>query len=792
MHTACYHCGSCNPNKHYAAEVLHQVRYFCCPGCQAVAEAIVNNGLENYYSFRSELAPKPAINDSDILQSLRLFDEKSVTDEFIQQDKQGKEIQLSIAGINCAACGWLIEKQLSKLNGIKKVGANVMAKRLVVIWDEQELKLSQILQKIQQIGYDAKPFQAEQHEALHQLENKTLLKRLGLAGLMTMQVMMLNLGVFFDWFGHIDNDTKQYFAWISLILSTPVALYSAMGFYLSAYKALKVTRVNMDVPISFALLSIYISGCYATFTDSGQSYFESLCMFVFLLLISRFLEQNARFKAVQISANLLNHMPSTATVVLNGEHQLVLAKSLVVGQQVLVKTGQIIPIDGKVLQGVGQVNESMLTGEFELVTKHPLDPVYAGTINQVGTLVIEVSQTLKHSLANQINQLQNSALLAKPKIAALADNVAQYFVIFVLLAASLSFAFWYFYAPDKAFWVAISVLIATCPCALGLATPVSLTCAIANLNRQGVLLKRADVLEQINNIDWVALDKTGTLTEGKFAIQKLHNVSELSDNNIFQLAASLEQFSSHPIASVFKQDTHLVEVFEAQEIVAQGIMGRIAGVEYRIGSSRLVELAIPAELQNCSVFLACEGKLLAAFQLSDTVRKDSQALVNYCKPRHIALLSGDNHTAVKQLAENLNIGHWHAHLDPQQKLQLIKQAQNTGHKVLMVGDGINDGPVLAQADVAITLGMSTDLAKSSADVILLENALHKIPVLFEVARKTQRNIKQNMGWAIAYNMLILPLAVMGILSPLAAVIGMSLSSLLVVLNASRLLRLKVG
>ena len=792
MHTACYHCGSSNPNKLYAAKVLHQVRYFCCPGCQAVAEAIVNNGLENYYTFRSELAPKPNENASDIIESLRLFDEKSVTDEFIHQDKQGKEIQLSIAGINCAACGWLIEKQLSKLSGVKKVGVNVMAKRLVVIWDEQELKLSQILQKVQQIGYDAKPFQAEQHEALHQLENKTLLKRLGLAGLMTMQVMMLNLGVFFDWFGHIDSDTKQYFAWISLILSTPVALYSAMGFYLSAYKAVKAMRVNMDVPISFALISIYVSGCYATFTDSGQSYFESLCMFVFLLLISRFLEQNARFKAVQISANLLNHMPSTATLVLKGEYQLVLAKSLVVGQQVLVKTGQIIPIDGKVLQGVGQVNESMLTGEFELVTKHPLDPVYAGTINQVGTLVVEVSQTLKHSLANQINQLQNSALLAKPKIAALADNVAQYFVIFVLLAASLSFAFWYFYAPDKAFWVAISVLIATCPCALGLATPVSLTCAIANLNRQGVLLKRADVLEQINNIDWVALDKTGTLTEGKFAIQTLHNVSELSDSDIYQLAASLEQFSSHPIASVFKQDTHLLEVLNAQEIVAQGIIGQIAGVEYRIGASRLVELAIPAELQDCSVFLASQGKLLAGFLLSDTVRKDSQALINFCKPRHLALLSGDNQIAVKQLAESLGIGHWHAHLDPQQKLQVIKQAQHSGHKVLMVGDGINDGPVLAQADVAITLGMGTDLAKSSADVILLENALHKIPVLFEVAGKTQRNIKQNMGWAIAYNMLILPLAVIGILSPLAAVIGMSLSSLLVVLNASRLLRIKVG
>jgi Cu2+-exporting ATPase len=789
MPNTCYHCGSPNKNGEYSAFVLAELRYFCCPGCQAVAEAIVFNGLENYYSFRSELATKVATDsDSDILHSLRLFDEKSVTDEFVYQDKQGCEIQLSIAGINCAACGWLIEKQLSKLKGIKKVGANVLAKRLVVIWDEEQLKLSQILQKIQQIGYDAKPFQAEQHEALHQSENKTLLKRLGLSGLMTMQVMMLNLGVFFDWFGHIDSATKQYFSWISLILTTPVAFYSAMGFYLSAYKALKATSVNMDVPISFALLSIYISGCYATLTHSGQTYFESLCMFVFLLLISRFLEQNARFKAVQISSNLLNHMPSMATLVLNGVHQLVLAKNLIAGQQVLVKTGQIIPIDGKVIQGLGQVNESMLTGEFELVTKHVQDTVYAGTINQVGTLIIEVTQELKHSLANQINQLQNSALLAKPKIAILADRVAQYFVVFVLLAALLSFVFWYYLAPDKAFWVAISVLIATCPCALGLATPVSLTCAIANLNKQGVLLKRADVLEQINNIDWIALDKTGTLTEGKFTLQKLHNLSQLSDTAILQLAASLEQFSSHPIAAVFTPQTDLLEVLEAQEIVAQGIIGQIDGIEYRIGSSRLIGHLIPSELQDCTIYLANKDTLLAAFRLSDTLRKDSQTLINQCKPRHIELLSGDNPTAVRQLAETLQISHWHAQLSPQKKLSVIKQAQNAGYKVLMMGDGINDGPVLAQADVSITLGMGTDLAKSSADVILLDNALHKVSVLFEVARRTQANIKQNMLWALGYNMLILPLAVLGILSPLAAVIGMSLSSLLVVLNASRLLR----
>lgn len=788
MQHACYHCGSANQNADYQAIVFDELRYFCCPGCQAVAEAIVENGLQNYYSFRSSMAQKVEDNNSEILQSLLLFDEDNITEEFVHQAGDAKEIQLSIAGINCAACGWLLEKQLSKLEGINKVGANVTSKRLLIQWDEKRLKLSQILRKIQQIGYTARPFQEEQHEALHQQENKTLLKRLGLAGLMTMQVMMLNLGVLFDIFGQIDVQTKQYFNWISLILSTPVALYSAMGFYLSGWRALKAPSVNMDVPISFALISIYVSGLYATTTANGQTYFESLCMFVFLLLISRFLEQNARFKAAQISANLLSHMPTTAILVSDQGHQTVLAKQLKTGQQVLVKVGDIIPIDGKVIEGTAQVNESMLTGEFQLITKQRHDIVYAGTVNQVGTLLLEVVNELKDSLANQINQLQNRALLAKPKIANFADRTAHHFVLFVLVIAGLTYLAWLFIQPEDAFWVMISVLIATCPCALGLATPVSLTCTVAYLNKHGVLLKRADVLEQLTQVDWVGLDKTGTLTEGQFAIKKIVNFSEIAEHDILTLAASLEQYSSHPIAAAFKQHGEFLKVEQGQEHIAKGINGKIQGINYSIGSARMLPQPIDPYLASFNVFLLQEQRLLAAFILSDAIRPESAELLAKLAPLPVTLLSGDNAKSVEQLATELSIAHWHAHLEPEQKLNLIKQAQESGHKVLMIGDGINDGPVLAQADVSITLGIGTDLAKSSSDIILLDNSLQKIPLIIQQATRTQRNILQNIAWATAYNLLVLPLAVTGSLSPLVAVIGMSLSSLIVVANATRLLR----
>lgn len=788
MQHACYHCGTTNQSAEYTALVLHEQRYFCCPGCQAVAEAIVSNGLESYYSFRSEMSNK-ADGNNNILQSLQLFDEDSITEEFVHQVGKYKEVQLSIAGINCAACGWLLEKQLSKLVGISSVGANVATKRLIISWDEKTVKLSQILHKIQQIGYFAQPFQEEQHEALQQKENKVLLKRLGLAGLMSMQVMMLNLGIFFDLFGQIDNQTKQYFNWVSLILSTPVALYSAMGFYLSAWRALKARTVNMDVPISFALLSIYVSGLYATTTGGGQTYFESLCMFVFLLLISRFLEQNARFKAAQISSNLVSHMPTTAILInVDNSHKSVLAKQLKVGQRVLVKAGDIIPIDGLVIEGTGQVNESMLTGEFQLMTKKQQDSVYAGTLNAVGTFIIEVVNELSNSVATQINQLQNRALLAKPKVANFADRTAHHFVLFVLVIAALTYISWLFIDADNAFWVMISVLIATCPCALALATPVSLTCTVGYLNKNGVLLKRADVLEQLTEVDWVGLDKTGTLTEGKFVIKKLVNYSELPEHEIFSIAASLEQYSSHPIAVAFKEFELTQKVEDAKEFIAKGISGQINGVTYSIGSARFLTKSVPQEVNDFNVFLLRKNELIAAFSLGDSVRTESVNLIEKLKPKTVTLLSGDNDVAVAQLANELNIPHWYGHLEPEQKLAIIKQAQALGHTVLMVGDGINDAPVLAQADVSITLGVGTDLAKSSADIILLENSLHRIPLIMKQASRTQNNIKQNIAWATAYNLLILPLAVTGSLSPLIAVIGMSLSSLIVVVNATRLLR----
>ncbi|WP_158968898.1 heavy metal translocating P-type ATPase [Paraglaciecola sp. L3A3] len=789
MTSHCFHCGLDNsPHQSYSTIISGKQQNFCCPGCLAVAEAITQNGLEDYYHYRNEFAEKVDSKPDDILKTLAVFDDDSIIEEFVDTQQNHSEIQLTISGINCAACGWLIEKQLIKLQGITKVGVNVSARRATVSWNTTELKLSQILNHIEQIGYHAKPFQAEQHEASYRIENKAFLKRLGLAGLMTMQVMMLNLGVFFDLFGHIEADTKQYFNWISLLLTTPVIIYSASEFYSSAFRAIAAKAVNMDVPISIALTVIYFTSLFATAQQTGQTYFESLCMFVFLLLISRYLEHSARYKASQISANMLEYMPTVATVINGSQHIPVLAKSLKVKQQVLIKAGELVPIDGIIIHGNGELNEAMLTGEFDLVHKTIGNQVYAGTINQLGTLTVEVLTPLKHSILNEISKLQTQAMANKPQIASITDTFAQYFVVAVLLIATVTYFVWLNIDESKALWVMVSVLIATCPCALGLATPSALSCAVAYLNKNGVLLKRADALEKLTKVNWIGLDKTGTLTEGKFSLKECINLTQLSTDDILSITASLEQYSSHPIAQAFSQYNNIQPVTDFTAEVGQGVQGFISGNHYKLGAAGYMNVPIPDHLLHCNVFLQSDEKLLAGLLLTDIIRESSSNFINNIKQQELVLISGDAPSVVEDVAKQLGINTWYGQQTPETKLDLIKQAQAQDNIVLMVGDGINDGPVLAQADVSVTLGAGSDLAKSSADIVLLDNRLDKLNLVFNLAKRCRIKIIQNISWAIAYNLLVLPLAFTGHLSPWLAVIGMSVSSLIVVVNSIRLLK----
>ncbi|TKB03885.1 heavy metal translocating P-type ATPase [Alteromonas portus] len=809
----CYHCGlpvaSADDGK-FTTVILGQQRDMCCPGCLAVAEAIVNNGLEDYYQFRTEPAQKSDDGILETLDKLKVYDDPSLQEEFVFEEGQDKQIQLTLEGITCAACGWLIEKQLSKVEGIKQVAVNVQERRALITWSPFQIKLSQILSTLKRIGYVGSPFHPDEHEASYKREQKTFLKKLGLAGIMTMQVMMLMTGLYFDWFGAIELETRQYFYWVALTLTTPVVLYSGSTFYVGAAKALSAKTVNMDVPVTLAIFGTYIAGIRSTVLEQGEVYFESICMFIFLLLLSRFLEHRSRHRAAQISANMMQYVPVSATKLLpDGSLTECLAKQLKIDDVVLVKPGETIPIDGVVTDGNAAVDESMLTGEFNPVRKSNNSVVYGGTVCQDGSLTITVTQTLKNALVNQIVRLQASAMASKPKAAQIADNFSRYFVTAVLLISVLTYSFWAYQDSDDTFWITISVLVATCPCALGLATPSALTCAMAKLNRQGILLKRADALEQITDIDTIALDKTGTLTQGKFSISNAWFADGVDSNSALSIARALESRSEHPIAKAFSGGIALSEISassgsaDAIDNTVQkvtnftvtpggGISGEINETLFSMGSAAFSvhesHQSFIKEHPSANVFLTVKGRIMAAFEVKDTLREDTQETLDILATNHtLTVLSGDTQQNVDSLTAPLPISAAKGGLTPEQKYDAVLSMQQSGSKVMMMGDGINDAPVLASADVAIAVGNATDVAKTAADVILLGDQLLSVPELIRTAHQVKQKIRQNIGWSVGYNVLILPFAVSGLLSPWMAVVGMSLSSIIVVTNSTRLL-----
>lgn len=793
---SCFHCGLPNLEENkYPVTVLQKERYMCCPGCSAVASAIVSNGLESYYEFRTEAAAKGDSSLDNTMSKLAVYDEPDLQEEFVFEHGKDKQIQLTVEGITCAACGWLIEKQLAKTLGIKQVAVNVGARRALITWDSELIKLSLILKQLKSIGYESLPFQADKHEASFLNEQKSYLKKLGLAGLMTMQVMMLAIAQYFDFFNNMDAETTRYFNWVSLVLTTPVVLYSGSVFYLSALKATLAKTINMDISITIAIFSTYIAGLLTVNEPQAEVYFESICMFVFFLLISRFLEQRTRYKANQISSNMIKHIPVTANKWVNGKLVSALAKQLKVDDLVLVKSGEIIPIDGIIMEGQATIDEAMLTGEFEPVEKQKGAQVFGGTLNRIGVISIRVTKTLKYAMVNQILLLQETALASKPKVVLLADRWSRHFGLIVLVLTALTFAYWYLQDSPKAFWISISVLVATCPCALGLATPSALTCAMAKLNKSGILLKRADALEQLTEVTDIVFDKTGTLTYGEFSIDKIWSIDELEQDELLSIAVTLEMRSEHPIAKAFKKleiDKISLAVDNFNVSMGNGISGLIDGHTYKLGSLSYVKsdpLAINAQLyKDASVLLSKDNKIVAAFWLVDKIKSDVSDTLLQLKGYNQSILSGDTEHNVQEVASALGIKNIYAQCSPADKLERINKIQQENKKVLMLGDGINDLPVLAKADVSVAVGNASDLAKNTADIILLNPQLDSLIMVLALAKRTRSKIKQNMAWAIGYNVLVLPLAMAGCLTPWMAALGMSLSSIVVVYNSTRLLR----
>lgn len=805
----CFHCNEIVPLGISLCVTINQKQQpMCCIGCQAVAQTIVDNNLTQYYQVRTEPAQKgteliPEQLKSAQQQKNKLLDEDVLQNEFIYQDKEIKEAILTIEGISCAACAWLIEMQLSKLNGITHISVNATTQRATIKWQDNQVKLSDILNAIEHIGYQALPFKANEVEQRNKAISKTFIKRLGISGILMMQIMMIAVGLYFGAFSDMAEHNIVYLRWVSFILAIPIVSYGALPFYTGAITALKLKRLSMDVPVSIAIILAFSASAWATITQQGEVYFESVSMFTFLLLIGKFLEFRARSHAAQVSANLLKLMPMTATKINNAtdiKEKLVAAKLLVKGDLVLIKPGETIPADGAIVDGSSQINEAMLSGEQLPLSKTVNDNVFAGTINGDGNLTVKVKQPSSQSFLSQLIRLSEQSQAHKPKLARFSDKVAQYFVAVILLTAIGTALYWQQHLPEEAFWITLSVLVATCPCALSLATPTALTCATTRLNRDGIMIKSAHVMETIPKIDTFAFDKTGTLTTGDFTINKVDLVltdRAYDEANVLALAAALESHSEHPLAKPFTQYRNFeISASNVQVHSGKGVSGVINNKQFHIGKpSWLLSYFTDAQakdehLLNASCVLISENSLVGAFYLVDKIRSDAQALITQLnKNSQTLMLSGDSQSACQKVANSLAISDCYGGLSATDKMTKLKNRQKEQNAtVAMIGDGVNDSPVFGAAHVSMAMGCGTDIAKSGADVILLNNQLSSISTLNHIAVKTRRIIIQNYLWAFGYNAIVLPLAVIGFITPYMAVIGMSASSILVITNSLRLLK----
>lgn len=826
MTSKCFHCNEAVPiGINLLVEISHIQQPMCCIGCQAIAKTIVENGLAQYYTVRTEHAHKAQALVPEQLQKNKLLDEAVLQSEFIYQDEGYKEAILTIDGISCAACAWLIEMQLDKLNGLLSINVNATSQRATVRWQDDAVQLSDILLAIESIGYQAMPFKANDTEIKNKKQSKEFIKRLGISGILMMQVMMIAVGLYFGAFADMSQHSKIYLRWVSFILTIPIVFYGALPFYTGAIKAIKAKRLSMDVPVSIAILLAFFASAWATMTQQGEVYFESVSMFTFLLLIGKFLEFRARSHAAQVSANLLKLMPMTASKVVISNNNVTLsdniqsidlannnlqtteiivaAKQLVQGDIIIIKPGEIVPADGIITSGLSQLNEAMLSGEQLPISKTVNDKVFAGTINGDGNIIVQVKQASNQSFLSQLIRLSEQSQAHKPKIAKLSDKIAQYFVALILLTSIATAIYWQQHMPEEAFWITLSVLVATCPCALSLATPTGLTCATTRLNRAGIMIKGGHVMETMPQINCFAFDKTGTLTTGEFTISNvelLDKNSSYSQEQILALAAALEVHSEHPIAKPFSE--HRDYNLTAKQVTVhsgQGVTGTINNIDYAIGKATwLEELASLATFQtvssklnvnSASCILMANKKAIAAFYLVDKIRDDAfETLTTLNKKNKTLLLSGDSQIACNTLTKALPVNSVFGGLSAQDKMQYIKDAQAQDYKVAMVGDGVNDSPVFGAAHISIAMGCGADITKSGADVILLNNKLSSINTLIQVSHQTRRIILQNYLWAFGYNAIVLPLAVAGYITPYMAVIGMSASSILVITNSLRLLK----
>lgn len=788
----CFHCALPNPRGcDLSVEIEGQARPVCCPGCKAVAELIRDSGMSNYYALRD--APQPGVGKpSDDSTEWQVFNSDEMLHAFAAVDLTLAEATIYAGGMYCSACSWLIETSISNIPGVRSIEVNPITHRLRVSWLHEDLGLGDILAALSDLGYRPQPLAPDDSSRPELAEQRTALKRLLVASLGMMQVMMFAVGLYAGDFQGMDADMRRFLRLVSFFVATPVVFYAAKPFFLSAWRGVITRKPGMDLPVSIAVGSAYAASVYATFTNGPAVWFDSVAMFVFFLTLGRYLEMRARHRSIDRGVALSQLVPNTATLIVDSERSVVPVAQLTKDDVVLVRAGESIPADGIVVSGTTSVDEALLTGEADPQHRSQGDALAAGSVNLDGIIEMRVVSTGNDTTLGAISRMSERARFTRPAFVNLADRIASYIVVALLVIATAVALFWYFVAPEKAFVITLSVLVVTCPCALALATPAAFATAGSRLSELQLLVTNGNAIEVLSTATHIVFDKTGTLTCGTPEIQSIDIYDDAYDEeHCLVIAAALERASSHPIAHAFRSDRSLPDVTDAATHVSQGVSGTIDKSEWRIGHARFaLDTNVSEDESSTVVYLAVDGSKVARFEISDTLRPDARETLDTLKSMgmKLSLVSGDNAGTVSDVAKSLHIEDVHANCTPQDKLKIIEALQAQGARVVMVGDGINDAPVLAGADTSIAPGHGALLAQTSADVIMLGNSLRPVTTALRLSKSTMRIVRQNLIWAVVYNTTALPLAVIGMVPPWLAAIGMSASSLVVVLNALRLNR----
>jgi Cu2+-exporting ATPase len=797
---ACFHCGEPIPAGTSLCVVRDGQQYpVCCAGCQAVAELIFSSGLGRYYQFRQELGRKAEQDMAGEIQAWEGCDAReSLWGEELSEGR--RELLLQTEGIRCAACAWLIRSHMEKLPGVQSTQVDTATGYTRIVWRPEENRLSRLAAALMQLGYKPHLPLASAEEQGRQEERRNSMKRLGVAGLGMMQVMMYAVGLYAgDAFG-IAVSERSFLTWVSLLVTLPVLLYSGRIFFEGAWRSLQAGRPGMDVPVALAISLAFIASCFNFFRGQGEVWFDSVVMFIFFLSLGRHMEMMLRHRNLQAGAALARLLPEWAERIRDGRQQTVPASDLETGDRVLVVSGASFPADGTIREGATEVDEAMLTGESRAVAKLPGDEVIAGTLNLTQPVEVEVTASGQETAVSALGRLLLRAQSTRPATNSLPTWLVPVFIVAVLIIAGLTFLGWSALGDPRAFSAMLAVLVASCPCALSLALPVVHAAASRRLLDEGILLTRGEALQALNEIDTVVFDKTGTLTMGSpelVEVQVNPERKEIEGPEALRIASAMEMMSAHPVARALQaaaakdaaDDHRSLRAVGVVVSPGRGLEGRVEGVTWRIGSAEHVGIPVEAGGDD-AVWLGDDQGWVARFQFRDALRRGAVETVSRLRESGLdtIILSGDAVAAVAAVAGRLDIRRYLARQTPDMKLQRLQELRREGKRILMVGDGVNDAPVLAAADVSMTVKGGAELANSTADLILTSDSLNLVVVARQIASRTRQLISQNLAWAVVYNASVMPLAIAGMLKPWMAALGMSLSSLLVVANASRLVR----